>query len=76
MPPGPFFKPYIEGKTMDIREYYVFDPERGWLQDDEKSWGEFGTSQAFTAAELANDIGKRETTDGTFFVMACLGTMD
>lgn len=66
---------------MHILGYYVFDSSRGWLQDDEKTWADdFHGACEFRSAELANDIGKRETpTDTgaaeTFYVLACLGSM-
>lgn len=63
----------------NILGYYVFDPSRGWLQDDEKSWSDdFNGAAEFNTAELANDIGKRETSTDVgsaedFYVLACLG---
>lgn len=58
--------------------YYVFCSVRGWLTDDEKTWSSsFNDAQEFTAAQLANDIGERESPGATdsFFVMACMGSM-
>lgn len=62
----------------NILGYYVFDPSRGWLQDDEKTWAfDFHGACAFTEAELANDIGERQSPQPaqTFYVLACLGSM-
>lgn len=47
---------------MEAFEFYVFNQTRNaWLQDDEKSWGDFTGAQAFTDAQLAEDIRERET---------------
>jgi hypothetical protein len=61
----------------NILGYYVFDPSRGWLQDDEKTWSfDFHGAAALTSAELANGVGERETPHAdTFYVLACLGSM-
>jgi hypothetical protein len=63
----------------NVLGYYVFDPARGWLQDDEKTWAfDFHGGAEFSTASLANDIGKRETPGdtATFYVLACLGSME
>ncbi len=66
----------MESKMDNILGYYVFDQTRGWLQDDEKTWGDFDSAQEFTDAKLANDIGKRQSSDKlTFYVMACIGSI-
>ena len=57
--------------------YYVFDPARGWLSFDEKTWTRhFYAANEFNDLQLANDIGERQTGDKqTFYVMACMGSM-
>lgn len=59
---------------MDVLSYHVFDG-RKWLADDEHSWTtDYHSSAAFNDPKLAQDIGAREIpTDGTVYVMACLG---
>ena len=61
----------------NILGYHVFDQARGWLEDDEKSWTpDFGASACFSTAELANDLGERQSpgVTETFYVMAVLGS--
>lgn len=58
--------------------YYIFDPSRGWLQEDEKTWEfDFHGGAVFTDPKLADDIGKRESTAKahTFYVLACMGSI-
>ena len=63
----------------NVLSYHVFCTVRGWLQDDEKTWGRsFETSATFTAHELAQNIGERESqgdTAPTPYVMACMGLL-
>ncbi len=62
----------------NVLSYHVFCTVRGWLQDDEKTWGtSFDTSANFTSNELADDIGERESprANQTYYVMACMGAM-
>lgn len=56
-------------------EYHVMRNERGvtlWLDADETTWTtHFHNSAAFTSADLAHDIGTRETTEEqTFYILA------
>ena len=60
-----------------ILGYYVFDPRRGWLSFDEKTWTpHFEAANEFTDAKLANDVGERESAlpEDIFYVFACLGS--
>lgn len=61
----------------NILGFYVFDASRGWLQDDEKTWAfDFHGANSFNDAQLANDVGERQSdADHTFYVLACLGSM-
>ncbi len=64
---------------QNILGHYVFDPARGWLQDDEKTWSHvFDGAAEFKSADLANDIGFRQSPKHhqSFYVFACLGSME
>jgi hypothetical protein len=66
---------------MEPMEYYVMrndDNVTMWLDADEKTWtAEFGGAAAFTSAELANAIAKRELGDDrVFYVMGAMPSMD
>lgn len=56
-----------------ILGYHVFNGSQ-WLQDDEKTWGDYIDAACFTDGRLAQDIGEREAGDTTIYVMACMGT--
>ncbi len=58
----------------NVLGYHVFDGQL-WLAYDEKTWTHgFKAAASFTSANLAHDIGKRESPDGTFYVLACLAS--
>lgn len=60
---------------MDILGIYIYNCDRrGWLQDDEKSWGPFSTAVEFTPGneETAEAIRERESYGDTTFTMAAL----
>lgn len=62
----------------NILGFYIFDPSRGWLQSDEKTWAfDFHGGAEISSDELANAIGARESPrpDQTYYVFACLGSM-
>lgn len=63
----------------NVLGYYVFDNQRGWLQEDEQTWAfDFAGGAEFTSLELADAIGKRQSTNinDTFYVFACMGSVD
>lgn len=64
---------------MTVLEYYVMRNEGGvtmWLSDDEKTWTpHFHGAAAFTDAELADDIAKRElSAEQSYYVMGCMSS--
>lgn len=58
-----------------ILSYHVYNNGK-WLADDEKSWSvRFSDAAEFTSYELADDIAKRETSQGkSFYVFACMAS--
>lgn len=60
----------------NVLGYYVFDPKRGWLSFDEKTWtSHFEEANEFSEAGLADAIGERKSgPDGLYYVFACLGS--
>jgi hypothetical protein len=61
---------------MNVLGYYVFDPARGWLQDDADTWAfDFHGGREFHGAKEAHEAAERLTGPlQSFYVLACLGS--
>ena len=58
---------------MDILGYYIFNSTRGlWLQDDEKSWGNFSSAVEFNNLGVCQQIRERESGDDVTYTMAAM----